>query len=95
MRAKPEVYALAIQKTKKSKGLGEKEIDFIFEFIVSDTFWSDNCQSPAGLLRESKNGVKKIDNILAKMKQKYRDDIFIANLRNSDKEPEQKKEYLF
>ena len=39
-------------------------------FVKKDDFWDVNALSPNGLLTLSKNGSRKIDNILIKMKPK-------------------------
>jgi hypothetical protein len=36
-------------------------------WAVNDEFWSQNCQSLSGIRRQSKNGMMKFENILAKM----------------------------
>jgi hypothetical protein len=44
----------------------------IAQWIWKDDFWSKNCLSPAALLGTSKNGLKKIDNILASISKDKR-----------------------
>jgi hypothetical protein len=57
-------YANAIRKIRKSVGLSEIQMTELFEFIVEDDFWAPNAVSPAGLLSKSKNGLRKVDNVL-------------------------------
>ena len=75
LKPKPEVYAEAIAKVRKSVGLNDAQLNYLFDFVKADPFWSQNCQSPAGLLKKSQNGMRKIDNILAKIKAKVEPDI--------------------
>jgi len=101
MNPNPTTYAEAIRKTKKQTGLNEVQLDYIFNFIVNDPFWKPNCQSPAGLLRPSKNGVRKIDNVLAKIKDKNKVEIammsWVKRKEAEEANPELKprKEYAF
>ena len=43
----------------------------IFDFIRKDLFWKDQVVSPKSLLTASKNGLRKIDNVLLKFKKEY------------------------
>jgi len=70
LKPKPDEYVQAIAKVRRMVGLNDEQLDYLFEFVQSDDFWKQNCQSPIGLLRKSKNGLRKIDNILAKIKAK-------------------------
>jgi len=40
----------------------------VLDFVVQDDFWVKNALGPMGLLTRGKNGLRKIDNILAAMK---------------------------
>jgi hypothetical protein len=69
-----------VHKLRSSTGFSDEQLDFTFQFIIGDSFWSSNCQSPAGLLGVGKNGVRKIDNVIANIKNKYKNEIKIAEL---------------
>lgn len=75
LKAKASTYAEAIAKVRKAVGLDDKQLDYLFDFVKADPFWRQNCQSPAGLLKKSQNGMRKIDNILAKVKAKVEPEI--------------------
>jgi hypothetical protein len=68
-------YAKALSQVKRSLQIQDDALNYLFEFICADDFWRDNCQSPAGLLRKSRNGVRKIDNILSNMRRHHAADI--------------------
>jgi hypothetical protein len=70
LKPKADEYVQAIAKVRRMVGLNDEQLDYLFEFVQTDEFWRQNCQSPIGLLRKSKNGLRKIDNILAKIKAK-------------------------
>lgn len=70
LKPKPDEYAQAIAKVRRTVGLNDEQLDYLFEFVQTDEFWKQNCQSPVGLLRKSKNGLRKIDNILSRIKSK-------------------------
>lgn len=65
IKMKTDVCADAIRKTREHTGRTEEQMCNIAQWIWKDDFWSKNCLSPAALLSTSKNGLKKIDNILA------------------------------
>lgn len=65
IKMKTDVCADAIRKTREHTGRTEEQMGNIAQWIWKDDFWSKNCLSPAALLSTSKNGLKKIDNILA------------------------------
>jgi hypothetical protein len=43
----------------------------LFDFIRNDDFWKDQVINPKSLLTPSKNGLRKIDNVLLKFKKEY------------------------
>ena len=61
----------SLAQISQEVGLNDQQMGALFEFIRKDDFWKDNCQSPIGLLRKSRNGVRKVDNILAKIKREH------------------------
>ena len=63
-----EAFAQACRKVRDSANLTHEGLAQVFVFISGDDFWKQNALSPAGLLAKSKNGLRKIDNILARMK---------------------------
>lgn len=61
-----EGFALELEKVAKATDMNEFGISELLKFIQSDDFWREVAVSPEGLLRKSKNGLRKIDNILVK-----------------------------
>lgn len=65
----PEGFAKAIAKLKQKTDLNDEGVKAVLAFIKSDHFWQHNAISPNGLLKKSeKNGNRKIDNILVRMR---------------------------
>jgi len=64
-----ERFGQAIAEIKSKTDLNDLGLREILKFIREDDFWVKNAVSPLGLLRKSeKNGNRKIDNILIRMK---------------------------
>lgn len=64
-----ERFAEAIAKVRLATDLNDLGTKALLEFIKRDDFWAKNAISPAGLLkRGAKNGERKIDNILVRMR---------------------------
>lgn len=61
----------SIGRIKRATTLNDEQMRAVFKFCREDEFWSGVVQSPTGLTKTSKNGVRKIDNILAAMKRKW------------------------
>jgi hypothetical protein len=61
-------------KIQQTVDLNDSGIDALFEFIKNDEFWSQNAISPMNLNSKSKNGLRKIDNILLRMKKRIASD---------------------
>jgi hypothetical protein len=72
IKLKSDVCADAIRKTREHTGRTDEQMSNIAQWIWKDDFWSKNCLSPAALLGTSKNGLKKIDNILASISKDKR-----------------------
>ena len=66
-----ERWAHDIGVTKRSLGFSDQQMEALMRFIYQDEFWRDVVQSPLGLRRTSKNGLRKVDNILAKLRKKH------------------------
>lgn len=65
-----ELFAEAIGKVKRATDLNDDGIRAVFEFVKVDDFWRKNAATPMGLLkRSSRNGERKVDNILVRMRQ--------------------------
>jgi len=61
-------------KIQSTVDLNDQGIDALFDFIKNDQFWSQNAISPMNLISKSKNGLRKIDNILLQMKKRIAQD---------------------
>jgi hypothetical protein len=64
----PQVFAADLAQVQKKCGLTDEGMMRVLEFIRADDFWHDKACNPKGLLGKSKNGQRKIDNILVRMK---------------------------
>lgn len=75
-------FATALSKIRKATDLNEEGLRAMFNFAKGDSFWQDKILSPAALLEGSKNGLKKIDNLLLAMKgsKQYRENKPLAPL---------------
>jgi hypothetical protein len=85
LKLRTETIADAIRKAREYAERDHKQMQNIFEWIKQDDFWQKNCLSPASLLNTSKNGVKKIDNVLASIS---RDKGYVARLQMNEWEEE-------
>lgn len=70
-----ERFYVALEKVKEnvtSNGqlLGNTGLLEILYFVRNDSFWKDQVVSPNQLLKDSRNGVRKVDNILLAIKKK-------------------------
>jgi hypothetical protein len=65
---KEDIFIKDIVKVRKSLNLTSQEMKGVFEFITNDSFWRENAISPSSLMIKGKNGLRKIDNILIRMK---------------------------
>lgn len=61
-------FAKAVYKIRKSTGLNDSGLTALLDFIKGDDFWNKNALSPSALFTKSKNGNRKLDNILLAMK---------------------------
>lgn len=71
----PDKFFVGLTKLKEAvqyegKPLTSEAVREVFMFIKQDQFWKDQALSPRPLLTLSKNGVRKIDNILLSIKKK-------------------------
>ncbi len=67
----PEHFADAIAKVRRATDLNETGMAELLRFVAKDEFWRKNACSPSGLLkRSSRNGERKIDNILVRLRTK-------------------------
>lgn len=65
-------FATAIAETKRKVKITNEQMRSAFEWIKKDEFWINNAYTPMGLLKVSaSNGLRKIDNILSRMRQQY------------------------
>lgn len=64
-----ESFAQAVAELRRATDLNPEGVAAVLAFVKADDFWRRNALSPAGLLKRSaKNGNRKIDNILVRMK---------------------------
>lgn len=63
-----EGFAQDIAKLKAKTDLNDHGVREVLEFIRGDEFWIKNAISPASLLGKSRNGIRKIDNLLLSMR---------------------------
>lgn len=66
---KPDLvkYADAIRKLREKVGLTEAQVEETLTWIKQSEFWASVALSPAGMFNVGKNGVRKIDTVLAQM----------------------------
>ncbi len=64
----PERYAEGVAKLRRTMGMAPDGPSEILRFVRDDAFWRTNALSPAALLKKSKNGMKKVENIIVRMK---------------------------
>jgi hypothetical protein len=57
-------FAQEIAKVKRVMKISHNGLEELLAFVRQDDFWSKNALSPASLLNRSKNGNRKIENIL-------------------------------
>lgn len=69
-----EKFYNELMKIQSTTDLNDNGIEALFEFIKTDEFWSQNAISPMNLISKSKNGLRKIDNILLRMKKRIASD---------------------
>jgi hypothetical protein len=62
-------FGTELKKVGQAVGLDHAGMLKVFHYVSGDTFWRPNACSPKGLLGVNKNGVRKIDNILTRMKK--------------------------
>ena len=80
----PEKFYAGLLKISKSLSLNESGIENLFQFVKNDSFWKDNAISPMSLLTVSKNGLRKIDNILLQLKKRISQDNPFYEVESSD-----------
>ena len=80
----PEKFYSGLLKIAKSVSLNESGIENLFQFIKNDDFWKENAISPMSLLTISKNGLRKIDNILLRLKKRITSDNPFYEVESAD-----------
>ncbi len=64
-------FAEGLAKVRRATGVSDEGLVELLRFVSADDFWRDKACSPAGLLKKSaRNGERKIDNILVRMRTK-------------------------
>jgi len=61
-------FAKAIAQLQARHSITDEGMGKILRFVQQDSFWAENATSPCGLLKRSKNGLYKMENLLAAMK---------------------------
>lgn len=64
-------FGTDLKKVGAAVGLDHAGMLKLFHYVSADTFWRPNACSPIGLLKRNKEGVRKIDNILTRMKRPH------------------------
>jgi hypothetical protein len=80
----PEKFYQGLLKIAKSVSLNESGIENLFQFVKNNDFWKENAISPMSLLNVSKNGLRKIDNILLQLKKRINSDNPFYEVESSD-----------
>lgn len=62
-------WAESIRLMREKDGLSEQEVAEVFDFVRQDDFWRPNAISPQSLRGRSKNGLRKIENVLVAMRK--------------------------
>jgi hypothetical protein len=63
-------FAVEIGKIMKNLSITITQANELFDFIQGDhDFWAKNAISPSGLLKKSKNGLRKVENIMNAMRR--------------------------
>jgi len=63
-----ESFGRELEKVGKAIGSTEQEMLTLLERLSKDEFWRKNAASPFGLLKRSKNGLRKVDNLIANLR---------------------------
>lgn len=74
-----DAFAGGIAKIKRVMGYSHRAVQEVFQFVSTDEFWAKTVQSPCALLGQSKNGLRKIENIVNSMKGSKRYASHVAN----------------
>lgn len=84
-----EGFAETMAKIRARAELTPQMLREVFEFVQEDDFWRPNAISPAGLLTKSKNGLLKIDNLIAAVKgaPKYKTARELEKVRDIEFDP--------
>lgn len=62
-------FGTELKKVGQAVGLDHAGMLKLFHYVSADTFWRPNTCAPKSLLKVNKEGVRKIDNILTRMKR--------------------------
>lgn len=65
----PEIYAKAVLDLERIAGVKCEKLRDVLDFVKNDDFWRPNALSLPRLLNKSKNGLRKIENILQSMEK--------------------------
>ena len=62
-------FGTELKKVGHAVGLDQAGMLKVFHYVSADAFWRPNACAPKSLLKVNKEGVRKIDNILTRMKR--------------------------
>jgi hypothetical protein len=63
-----ERFAQDLEKVKRATQLNDDGLRAILAFVRKDDFWRDKACSPTGLLKKNSAGLRKIDNIIPRLR---------------------------
>ena len=64
-------FGTELKKVGHAVGLDNAAMLKVFHYVSADAFWRPNACAPKSLLKVNKEGVRKIDNILTRMKRPH------------------------
>ena len=64
-------FGTELKKVGQAVGLDNAGMLKVFHYVSADAFWRPNACAPKSLLKVNKEGVRKIDNILTRMKRPH------------------------
>lgn len=66
-----ECFAEDLERVKRATDLNDEGLQKILSYVRKDQFWRDKACSPSGLLTKNKNGLRKVDNIIPRLRTKF------------------------
>jgi len=82
-----DAFGTELERVARIMNLNMHGLNEILNFVEKDEFWRTNAASPFGLMKKGKNDMRKIENILARMRTKqHRTDEAIHKWAHSSEE---------